>query len=74
MFDATSINDDGPQLQLKGRAFRDHAEDNPDWIIPMNLDFKPPTELAALSELASAAVARTILDQLNLMILKKHSN
>lgn len=73
MFPAEAISDKGDQLGLLGRFLRGHIENNPDLIIPMQIDYKPPTELAGRSKLQSVVVAHQIMDDLGLDLLKQHS-
>ena len=63
------LNRVADNLQIKREAFNRFAED-PSNLIPMEIPLKPPTEMADTSMKASDAVARQLMNELNMHMLR----
>ncbi|MDE0087056.1 MAG: hypothetical protein OXU23_15150 [Candidatus Poribacteria bacterium] len=62
------LNRVADNLQIKRTALNRFAQD-PSKLIQMNIPFKPPTKMADISMKASDAVARQLMDELNMHTL-----
>ena len=63
------LNRVADNLQIKRTALNRFAED-PSNLIPMEIPLKPPTEMADSSMKASDAVARQLMNELNMHTLR----
>lgn len=63
------LNRVADNLQIK-RAALNHFAENPSNLIPMEIPLKPPTEMADTSMKASDAVARQLMNELNMHTLR----
>lgn len=63
------LNRAADNLQIKRTALNRFAED-PSNLIPMEIPLKPPTEMADTSMKASDAVARQLMNELNMHMLR----
>lgn len=69
MAEEDDLNRLADNLQIKRTALNRFAQD-PSKLIAMNIPFKPPTEMADSSMKASDAVARQLMNELNMHMLR----
>lgn len=69
MAEENDLNRLADNLQIKRTALNRFAQD-PSKLIAMNIPFKPPTEMADSSMKASDAVARQLMNELNMHMLR----